>query len=78
MPSMSSIGQGGTETPPYGWKFAVPRLTPMPAPPHGDDLQFLSTLSAATESMNHLSLWNKMSLDAAAQDPSRPAAVAWP
>jgi hypothetical protein len=42
----------------------------MPAPPQSDDLQFLSTLSAATESMNHLSLWNKMSLDAA-QDPQR-------
>jgi hypothetical protein len=60
----------GNETPPYGWSFAVPRLAPMSTPPHSDDLKFLSTLSAATESMNHLSLWNKMSLDAA-QDPQR-------
>jgi hypothetical protein len=69
----------GTETPPYGWNFNVPRLTPMP-PPQSDDFQFLSTLSAATESMNHLSLWNKMSLDAAAaQDATRqPAVGGWP
>lgn len=68
----------GTETPPYGWNFAVPRLTPMP--PAGEDIQFISALSAATESMNHLSLWNKMSLDAAAaaQDPARQPAVVWP
>merc|ERR1719191_900146 len=47
----------GTETPPFGWSFNVPRLAPMP-PPQGDDLHFLSSLSAATESMNHLALWN--------------------
>lgn len=63
------IPSTGTETPPYGWNFAVPRLAAMP-PPEGDDLKFLSTLSAATESMNHLALWNKMSLDAA-QDKAR-------
>jgi len=66
----------GTETPPFGWSFNVPRLAPMP-PPQGDDLHFLSSLSAATESMNHLALWNKMSLEAS-QDPRQPAVGGWP
>jgi hypothetical protein len=66
----------GTETPPYGWNFAVPRLATMPPPPHGDDLKFLSTLATATESMNHMTLWNHLSLDAA-KDPSRQPLAGW-
>jgi hypothetical protein len=70
----------GTETPPYGWNFAVPPLTRQM---QSNDLQFLSTLSAATESMNQLHMWSKMSMEAAqdplAPDPPRqPAIGAWP
>jgi hypothetical protein len=66
----------GTETPPYGWNFAVPRLGAMPPPPQGDDLKFLSTLSAATESMSAMTLWNHLSLDAA-KDSSRQPVGGW-
>merc|ERR1719191_583879 len=41
----SGSAETNPETPPFGWSFNVPRLAPMP-PPQGDDLHFLSSLSA--------------------------------
>jgi hypothetical protein len=77
------LASAGTETPPYGWSFSVPRLEPgalnMPAsmPPPADSLKFLSTLAATTESMNQLSLWKTMAMDAAQDGPRQPAVGGW-